>query len=70
MKIALVMEWSTCTKNETVFETLKKVAEANGHTVVNYGQYNMEDKMCIRDSINWLVRFPEENNRCVQLPED
>ena len=29
MKIALVMEWSTCTKNEIVYETLKKVAEAN-----------------------------------------
>lgn len=43
MNIALVMEWSTCTKNEIVFETLKKVAEANGHTVVNYGQFDMED---------------------------
>ena len=43
MKIALVMEWSTCERNEIVYETLKKVAEANGHTVVNYGQYNMED---------------------------
>ena len=43
MKIALVMEWSTCARNEIAYETLKKVAEANGHTVVNYGQYNMED---------------------------
>lgn len=43
MKIALVMEWSTCEKNEIVYNTLKKVAEANGHTVVNYGQFNMED---------------------------
>ena len=43
MKIALVMEWSTCAKNEIVYETLKKVAEANGHTVVNYGQFDMED---------------------------
>lgn len=43
MKIALVMEWSTCARNEIVIETLKKVAEANGHTVVNYGQFNMED---------------------------
>ncbi len=43
MKIALVMEWSTCEKNEIVFNTLKKVAEANGHTVVNYGQFNAED---------------------------
>jgi len=43
MKIALVMEWSTCERNETVYNTLKKVAEANGHTVVNYGQFSMED---------------------------
>ncbi len=43
MKIALVMEWSTCERNETVYSVLKKVAEANGHTVVNYGQFNMED---------------------------
>lgn len=43
MNIALVMEWSTCERNQTVYEVLKKVAEANGHTVVNYGQYNMED---------------------------
>ena len=43
MNIALVMEWSTCQRNEIVFDVLKKVAEANGHTVVNYGQYDMED---------------------------
>jgi len=43
MKIALVMEWSQSEKNELVFNTLKKVAEANGHTVDNYGQYNMKD---------------------------
>ena len=43
MKIALVMEWSTSQKNEVVYNTLKKVAEANGHTVVNYGQFNLED---------------------------
>lgn len=43
MNIALVMEWSTCARNEIVNEVLTKVAEANGHKVVNYGQYNMED---------------------------
>lgn len=43
MKIALVMEWSTCERNEIVYNTLKKVAEDNGHTVVNYGQFNMDD---------------------------
>ncbi len=43
MKIALVMEWSTCERNEIVCSTLEKVAGANGHQVVNYGQYNMDD---------------------------
>lgn len=43
MKIALVMEWSQSAKNELVYQTLKEVAEAKGHTVDNYGQYNMED---------------------------
>ena len=43
MKIALVMEYSTSARNEVVYSTLKKVAEANGHEVVNYGQYGAED---------------------------
>lgn len=43
MEIALVMEYSTCAKNELVYATLKKVAEANGHTVTNYGQFHAED---------------------------
>ena len=43
MNIALVMEWSTCERNGTVCETLKKVAGEKGHFVVNYGQFDMED---------------------------
>lgn len=43
MNIALVMEWSTSERNAIVSETLKKVAEAKGHSVVNYGQFDMED---------------------------
>ncbi len=43
MKIALVMEWSTSTKNEVVINELTKVAQKYGHEVVNYGQYNLED---------------------------
>lgn len=43
MNIALVMEWSTSERNAVVFETLKKVAVAHGHTAVNYGQFDMED---------------------------
>ena len=43
MNIALVMEWSTSERNEIVSGVLTKVTEKNGHSVVNYGQYNMED---------------------------
>lgn len=43
MEIALVMEYSTCAKNEIVYPILKKVAEKHGHTVTNYGQFNAED---------------------------
>ncbi|MBQ6321702.1 MAG: RpiB/LacA/LacB family sugar-phosphate isomerase [Lachnospiraceae bacterium] len=43
MKIALVMEWSTSERNEIVAEKLTKVAEANGHSVTNYGQFGKED---------------------------
>ncbi|MBQ6475695.1 MAG: RpiB/LacA/LacB family sugar-phosphate isomerase [Clostridia bacterium] len=43
MRIALVMEYSTAARNEVVYETLKKVAEKNGHEVVNYGQRGPED---------------------------
>ena len=43
MKIALVMEWSTSARNEIVASVLQKVAEKNGHSVVNYGQFNAED---------------------------
>lgn len=43
MNIALVMEWSTSEKNKIVDEVLQKVAKENGHTVVNYGQFDMED---------------------------
>ena len=43
MKIALVMEWSTSERNEIVSETLTRVAGERGHSVTNYGQFNMED---------------------------
>lgn len=43
MRIALVMEWSTSERNEIVNSVLEKVAQANGHTVVNYGQFGPED---------------------------
>ena len=67
MKIALVMEWSTCERNETVYNTLKKVAEANGHTVVNYGQFSMKmvnrkynlDLSDYRALHQWSVSCPE-----------
>lgn len=44
MKIALINENSQAAKNEMIYNTLKKVAENNGHEVVNYGMYTAEDK--------------------------
>ncbi len=43
MNIALVMEWSTSERNEIVSSVLEKVAAANGHKAVNYGQFGPED---------------------------
>ena len=44
MKIALINENSQAAKNEMIYNTLKKIAEDNGHEVVNYGMYTAEDK--------------------------
>ena len=43
MKIALINENSQAAKNAMVYETLKKVVEPMGHTVINYGMYSAED---------------------------
>ena len=43
MKIALINENSQASKNEMIFETLKKVVEPKGHEVFNYGMYSAED---------------------------
>lgn len=43
MKIGLINENSQSGKNALVYETLKKVAEAKGHEVFNYGMYSAED---------------------------
>ena len=44
MKIALINENSQAAKNAMVYETLKKVADAKGYEVVNYGMYSADDK--------------------------
>lgn len=44
MRIALIMENSQAAKNNIVYNALKGVAEAKGHTVDNYGMYSAEDK--------------------------
>ena len=44
MKIALINENSQAAKNELIFNTLKKVVEPMGHTVVNYGMYGSDDR--------------------------
>lgn len=42
MKIALINENSQAAKNEIIFKALKKVADAHGFEVVNYGMYNAD----------------------------
>ena len=44
MRIALIMENSQAAKNDIVYNSLKGVAEAKGHTVDNYGMYSAEDE--------------------------
>ena len=43
MKIALINENSQAAKNSLIEETLRKVVEPMGHTVVNYGMYAADD---------------------------
>lgn len=43
MKIALINENSQAAKNAMVYEKLKKVADAKGYEVVNYGMYSADD---------------------------
>ena len=47
MKIALVMEWSTCTKNEIVYETLKKKRFSLTNSLHNLG--------LLLDSLIWMT---------------
>lgn len=44
MKIALINENSQAAKNSVIEAELKKVAEAKGHTVYNYGMYSADDE--------------------------
>ncbi len=44
MKIVLINENSQASKNELVFNTLKKVVEPKGHEVYNIGMFGSEDK--------------------------
>ena len=43
MKIALINENSQAANNAMVYENLKKVADAKGYEVVNYGMYSADD---------------------------
>ena len=53
MKIALILENSQAAKNPVIFNELKAVAEAHGHTVINYGMYSAEDKRCLTYVVNY-----------------
>ena len=43
MKIALINENSQAAKNAVIYNALKKIADAKGFEVVNYGMYSTED---------------------------
>ncbi len=43
MRIALINENSQAAKNELIYNSLKKVADAKGYLVDNYGMYSPED---------------------------
>ena len=43
MKIALINENSQAAKNAVIYNALKKIADAKGFEVVNYGMYSAED---------------------------
>jgi len=45
MKIALINENSQAPKNQLIYETLKDVAGAHGHTVYNYGMYSEDEQI-------------------------
>lgn len=55
MKIALILENSQAAKNPVIFNELKAVAEAHGHTVINYGMYSAEDKRYLTYVMNVLL---------------
>jgi ribose 5-phosphate isomerase RpiB len=44
MRIALINENSQAAKNGVIYNALKKVADAHGFEVVNYGMYTAEDE--------------------------
>ena len=44
MRIALINENSQCLKNETIYNSLNKVANKYGHEVINFGTYGADDE--------------------------
>lgn len=55
MKIALILENSQADKNAIIYNELKTVAEAHGHTVDNYGMYTSKDDRCLTYVMNGLL---------------
>ncbi|WP_101908450.1 RpiB/LacA/LacB family sugar-phosphate isomerase [Marasmitruncus massiliensis] len=65
MKIALINENSQAGKNELIFNSLKKVAEPLGHTVVNYGMYSGDDKAQLTYVQNGILAAVLLNSKAV-----
>ena len=54
MKIALINENSQAAKNAVIYNALKKIADAKGYEVVNYGMYSADDR---RSSLTSRTEF-------------
>lgn len=55
MKIALINENSQASKNQQIYEVLKKEADKAGHKVFNYGMYSAEDDIQLTYVKNGLL---------------
>ena len=55
MKIALIIENSQAAKSQTVYDSLKAVAEPAGHSVSHYGMYGADDDASLTYVMNGLL---------------
>lgn len=67
MKIALINENSQAAKNEIIYNSLKKAAEAKGHEVLNFGMYSADDEAQLTYVMNGLLAAILLNSKAVDF---